>query len=332
MAVIILDSSPLLDDRPLSKPTTRALLDAAEAGDVRVIVPRVVLEEVVNAARGSFEDAAKAVAKANYIVGRQLAEPEQIDEPDVERLTEQFREEMEGALAEHNVELAEHDGVAHTDVVARDLAKRKPFDGSGRGYRDALIWHTVAATEEPSVIFVTRNTKDFADEQDPAQLHPSLIAELDEAREVRIVGSLAEVYELLGDLREDLRDDVESALEKERYSLGLQVAGEVSLPLPHGMENRDVTAEITEVNVDSVYYAWGVIAATVTARLEFAYAGTLDEWAWEDQANRLDANLVEWMEDSHTAVVSGDGSEAVVIEIAYDPSTGSVELLSAETV
>ena len=71
--------------------------------------------------------------------------------------------------------------VALQPLVARALARRKPFDAEGRkGFRDAVLWETILAMLAKSsdeVILVTQNKNDFGDH-----------------------GKLA------GDLRNDLRD------------------------------------------------------------------------------------------------------------------------------
>lgn len=71
---------------------------------------------------------------------------------------------------------------AHADLVARDLAEKKPFTSTGKGYRDALIWlGFVGVIDETTTkaIAVTSNQNDFCGE-DKAKLHPDLKADLDE--------------------------------------------------------------------------------------------------------------------------------------------------------
>jgi len=54
----------------------------------------------------------------------------------------------------------------HKKVVARDLARRKPFKKDGSGYRDLLIWESIKSllmwgTER--LVFITNNTRDFGE-------------------------------------------------------------------------------------------------------------------------------------------------------------------------
>ena len=72
---------------------------------------------------------------------------------------------------------------AHKDLVKRDLARKKPFQESGKGYRDALIWESIKSIASqsddlfdiPQIIFVNKNHKDFCEDR---ILHPDLKSDL----------------------------------------------------------------------------------------------------------------------------------------------------------
>ncbi|MBE0448432.1 MAG: DUF4935 domain-containing protein [Actinobacteria bacterium] len=67
----------------------------------------------------------------------------------------------------------------------RELSRRKPFTldgkGKGKGYRDALVWHTVIelvkGSSEP-IAFVTKNWRDFSMGKDDRTLHHHLTDDL----------------------------------------------------------------------------------------------------------------------------------------------------------
>lgn len=70
---------------------------------------------------------------------------------------------------------------AHADLVARDLAEKKPFTSAGKGYRDTLIWLGFVGVIDQTAtkaIVVTSNQNDFCGE-DKARLHPDLRADFD---------------------------------------------------------------------------------------------------------------------------------------------------------
>jgi len=67
----------------------------------------------------------------------------------------------------------------HEDLVKRAMARRKPFNENGVGYRDSLIWETtlsLATRLDTQVILLSKNTNDFGD--DERELHPDLIEDL----------------------------------------------------------------------------------------------------------------------------------------------------------
>lgn len=70
--------------------------------------------------------------------------------------------------------------VAHSELVARALERRRPFTEGERGYRDALIWYSaLECASSERVVLLTANTKDFAKETDnQIELADDLIADL----------------------------------------------------------------------------------------------------------------------------------------------------------
>ena len=57
-----------------------------------------------------------------------------------------------------------HEDLDIEALLVRDLQRRKPFDDSGKGFRDALVWETLKAVVLASeagdtIIFVTNNTR-----------------------------------------------------------------------------------------------------------------------------------------------------------------------------
>ena len=42
-----------------------------------------------------------------------------------------------------NINIIPYPSTSHKDLVSRDLARKRPFQESGKGYRDALIWESL---------------------------------------------------------------------------------------------------------------------------------------------------------------------------------------------
>jgi hypothetical protein len=112
--------------------------------------------------------------------------------------------------------------VPHMDVVSRSVARRRPCDEKGDGYRDTLIWFSVllAAREHPDeVVLLVTNDSDFMDD-DRQGFHADLVDDLSQINataRVRLVQVLADVVlELAGSaperpdlrkLKSDLKDE-----------------------------------------------------------------------------------------------------------------------------
>src|ERR1051325_7544821 len=140
---IVLDSTESPRARvDLADADLQALFAARRGLDVRLAIPEVVLREVLNAIR---EESAAAAARADREIQAYAswtkAEVSLLAsrlDADVETAQERFRKE----LRENDVRVLPLPELSHADLLSRDLARRKPFN-QGKGYRDALIWHSV---------------------------------------------------------------------------------------------------------------------------------------------------------------------------------------------
>ena len=132
----------------------------------KVCVPEIVVDEVVNA----FREATLALAENLGKVSRRYADL--LDVPltaslastDVEEAVGKYRQKLQHAIEQVGSVLP-YPEVTHEELVRRDLSRRKPFSETGKGYRDALIWHSILGLAEgrsdDQVIVVTGNTTDF---------------------------------------------------------------------------------------------------------------------------------------------------------------------------
>jgi hypothetical protein len=103
----------------------------------------------------------------------------EIEEVDIATAT--YLSDLEDRLVELGVVIEPIPQVSVEDILDRDLQRRRPFDESGRGFRDVLVWHSLKAVLENLAVgqaayFVTDNIKDYCE---GATLHPSLMSEID---------------------------------------------------------------------------------------------------------------------------------------------------------
>jgi hypothetical protein len=91
-----------------------------------------------------------------------------------------FEKRFRARLKELGIQTLKIPHVSHAELVDRDLAEKKPFLPSGKGYRDALTWLGFLRKidkDTAQAVVVTNDANDFCAD-DKKSLHPELVAEL----------------------------------------------------------------------------------------------------------------------------------------------------------
>lgn len=184
------------------------LLNRCRRGDLRIVVPDVVIRE---AARHFGPAVAKELAPSTRLL-ETLRSLGVADLPDLEEVRSAigdpqafYIERLRSRLERHDAVVAPVPEVSQEQILARDLAGRKPFIASGKGYRDALIWETVlelvrSLPEGDVVYLVTKNKGDFANDDGglAADLDADLVA-LDRPGVVVRVDTAVQLRDHLGE-------------------------------------------------------------------------------------------------------------------------------------
>lgn len=178
---VVLDTSVLRDDWHLRRTAVRALLAASTRGDHRVVVPELVVAEFVNRFRERLQSWDKAIDDHAAALGDMgvdaAAQTLSEIEIDVQATVSEYENGLRRTLAASRVFVPELPAVSHAELIQRDLARCKPFDQKGRGYRDALIWHTILELPaNATVALLSANRRDFGSE-DGTTLHAELADE-----------------------------------------------------------------------------------------------------------------------------------------------------------
>jgi predicted nucleic acid-binding protein len=177
---IVIDTNALYEDMALDRPDARLLLAAARSGEVELVVPEIVILEAAGLFRerlGTATTATRAAQRKFASLGVRV----EVDLPDAEEAAASYERTLRQKLADARARTPDPPTVGHLDLARRAVAKQKPFDGKGRGYRDTLIW--LQAMEEAHgdrTVLVTANASDFAGD-DPETLSPALADELEVA-------------------------------------------------------------------------------------------------------------------------------------------------------
>ena len=177
---IILDANALIAEGYGDSSRAHELLSISRSLGFQVHVPKVVLEELVGHYSRRLEKAISAmsghIADLAWLVDRELDYP--IDESDRQNESKMFRDRLLARLATANVNTPSYPTNTHEEIVKRATSRRRPFDDSGSGYRDTLIWFNILdlAGELDGRIMLVARDKDFADKS--GYLHNDLMDDL----------------------------------------------------------------------------------------------------------------------------------------------------------
>jgi PIN domain len=192
LITVIVDTTATFDDVMMKSTPWMQLLTLCHDSRIRLVVPDVVLRET---ARHWEAEAAEAVRIANGKIGgiknsRERLAALGIDgsnlvdstpvtaEPDKAH----FEQQMRDRLVPLGVEIVPiPDDVTIETVLERDLARIKPFNNAGKGFRDTLVWETASQVVMESdagdkIFLVTGNSTDYCDVT--GALAPELLAEV----------------------------------------------------------------------------------------------------------------------------------------------------------
>lgn len=192
--VVVLDSTALRSrNGQLNIAPLEMLAKTAPAAGALIAIPSVVIAELKRAGIQELEEARVIIARVNRTLVRLGRTPVRTPELESVSSAQVVEELFSTRLNEWGILTLKLPDVPHAEILAKDIGRRKPFDDSGRGYRDALIWHSIlefAQQEETDgdapeeVYFVTDNSSDFAGPD--GELDSTLLAEAAEKVESRV--------------------------------------------------------------------------------------------------------------------------------------------------
>lgn len=182
---VVLDTTIFVGAR--YHPESRELNVLAEKcadGVVTMAVPEVVIRETVNKFREAITDATRSLDKS-WKSARDLLAASWTEPPtpqlvvDIDDVCRTYAERLRDSVTSSGGTILPLPATDHSDLIERDLARRKPFDSGGSGYRDALIWHSILLlAAHAEVVFVTHNKSDFCDDKEGRVLGSELRSDL----------------------------------------------------------------------------------------------------------------------------------------------------------
>ncbi|WP_157931740.1 PIN domain-containing protein [Mycobacteroides abscessus] len=192
--VFVIDTNVLFAEAAYRRGIESKVHRLAQFKRVLVVVPEIVVRET---ARHRAVDFTKSRATGAKLWGEALnaLKAAKIELPDSLPTPKDLRKQvlpspndladgLRADLVSKSVEIHPiPTSISHETLVEWSLTAHPPFDGTDKGYRDALIWASVrevacAAPDGCAVVFVT-NDNDFCSKDEPGALHPSLGEDLD---------------------------------------------------------------------------------------------------------------------------------------------------------
>jgi hypothetical protein len=189
--LIIIDTNSIVEDFWMRGPTFSILLDNIQTIPARLCIPEIVIDEVVVKYEEALSELVLAIKKKSAdlerLLRRKAIHAEEIDYEKEKRI---FKSYLEQRIQQCNGFIDPYPKTPHHEIARRAIAKKKPFDSKGRGYRDTLIWESVKQHSNEGtdkVFFITRDSHDFGEAPD---LHNDLSGEIINTGNVRLYNSL----------------------------------------------------------------------------------------------------------------------------------------------
>ncbi|WP_437302824.1 PIN domain-containing protein [Sorangium sp. So ce388] len=169
---IVLDTEVFFHDLHLERRSFAFLRACLETDrSTALLVSEVVILECVSRFRRQLLDAYKLYEQSMSSLKKYLGEKvraEPILPASIDSRVVVYEDRFRATLVDgFGAKIIEIPSASHKSVLARAIAKRRPFDDNGRGYQDTLMWMSVVGAIKsmrlPSVVLVTNNHKDFFD-------------------------------------------------------------------------------------------------------------------------------------------------------------------------
>ena len=182
----------------------RTWLSKVEVLGYNLYIPQLVIEEVVARFERSFDSDVNRIRNALDDLSRRLNKdlPSPIYTLDRQDESNLFRYRLEALFNTANCSILGYPNISHEDLAKRAMQRIRPFNESGSGYRDALIWESVLrlALEASDTVVLLSNDNAFYDAK-AGKLHDDLADELvgnglpiDKVVIVRSIADFANTY------------------------------------------------------------------------------------------------------------------------------------------
>jgi hypothetical protein len=164
----VLDSNVFVADYWLRSPSFVLLRDFLRKTNATLVVPKIVFEEVVNHHKEDLKklksDVSATLREGSRLIRNFKVREDWIGTISRKEIEHPYQKFLSSELETLHARILDYSAIPHTEIVNRDLRRRKPFQQSGKGYRDTLLWETIVRKcikKDTLTAFVTHNVRDF---------------------------------------------------------------------------------------------------------------------------------------------------------------------------
>lgn len=342
MITVIVDTTATFVDVMMRSTPWMQLLTLCHDSRIQVVLPDVVLRET---ARHWEAEALKVIETANGKIAGIKRSREKLTElgidggslvdstpvtatPDKATFEEETREKLV-SLGVQVEPVPDH--VDIETVLQRDLARKKPFTDTGKGFRDTLVWETakqVVMESEPGdkIFLVTYNSTDYCDQT--GALAPELCAEVESAAgELTRVADLEELlkHRTLAPMVAGLAKTPEQLTTFLAFATSTHGADAEPLPVDHVVKNAVIHAleQLAGEDVQTVDAATSGLDFTelsIPSELEGLSIGTV-----EPDESTLTWQTYETYQDTTLLIQAEIDAEITLDGFAYKSDVGYLD-------
>ena len=179
MQKILLDTNAFHENWWAEGEAFTLLQDFCARGMAEAVVSEVSVREHVNHYRQKFSELRTSLRR-DFDKWRRMTRNYESASISFEFNPDSFDSQFRRRLRDIPIRILPIPQTNHATLVERDLSGRKPFRDK-TGYRDALIWLSIAddlRDSDEKLIVITNNHRDFADPSENARLHGDLLNDL----------------------------------------------------------------------------------------------------------------------------------------------------------
>ena len=193
MLTVVVDANVIVRDLRLESAPIQLLLEQSRTGLLNLVVPEAVYREIIGSRERRLRAHLDSIEKTRREIDRLGANAGLRDvaelTADCDADARQYDQFLRSALARSHVSMPMPDEDVVLRLVERAIARRRPFNEQGHGFRDALVWEHVLAAAEGDEVVLLSDDKVFSD-RDTGDLIAELQHEVDEiGRVVRLLRS-----------------------------------------------------------------------------------------------------------------------------------------------